>query len=262
MIVFTNAFFENFGGYAEQPNWIGAGASFEPDPTDDNLDRRGEDDYFRAIVRMNPSLNCPAAVIPVLAAHEFGHLLGGGHTKESGEQFLFTDSHAFAIIFNIFGVVNGSKSILAEGSPETCSKAGVQCNIVAVYSSFGDTNNRRTFETTALSVANYRSSSGGSGCALQAPTNVVGSLLTACSPYPWNQHSVTWQQQCPSQVDLFWIWFSQPDGSPVQLGWSTPLLSTPVFVTGASSRIRIQACGSSGCSIPPPSSYLASACAL
>lgn len=119
VIVFTNVFSDNFCGYAEQPNWIGAGASFEPDPTDDNLDRRGKDDYFRAIVRTNPSFNCQEEIIEVLAAHEFGHLLGGGHTKESGDQYLFTDSHAFAIIFNIFGVINGSKSILAEGSPKT-----------------------------------------------------------------------------------------------------------------------------------------------
>lgn len=262
VLVFTGSFTDNSCGGAPQPYWIGSSASFVPNPNDNNLDRRGKDDAFRAIIATNASVYCVANILPTLSAHEFGHLLGGGHTQASGGQYLFSYSHAFATVSQYQGQFFGFKSILAEGSPTTCTAAGVTCSTIAVYSSTGNTNNFGTFELTAASVANYRTSTGGSGCALQAPTNIVGNLISACSPYPWNQHFVSWQHQCPAQVNLFWVWYSQPDGSPVELGWSTVLPSTPVFVTGANSRVRIQGCGSSGCSPLSTGSYFASACSL
>lgn len=262
VLVFTGSFTDNFCGGAPQNYWIGSSASFLPNPSDSNLDRRGKDDSYRAIIRTNANIQCPTSIIPTLAAHELGHLLGGGHSLASGDQYLFNYSHAFAIVSQYQGLLFGFKSIVAECSPTACTTAGVSCSTLPVYSSSGNTNNFATFEVTAMSVANYRTSSGGSSCGLQAPINIVGNLVSACSPYPWNQHFVSWQHQCPAQVNLYWIWYSQPDGSPVQLGWSTSLPSTPAFITGANSRIRIQGCGSSGCSPLSSGSYLASACAI
>lgn len=86
VLVFTNSFTDNFCGGAPQSYWIGPGASFHPNQSDNNLDRRGKDDSYRAIIRTNDSDFCPSDIIPTLAAHELGHLLGGGHTLTSGQQ--------------------------------------------------------------------------------------------------------------------------------------------------------------------------------
>jgi len=101
------------------------------------------------------------------------------------------------------------------------------------------------------------SAGSGGSCSLQIPSNVIGSLVQACSPVPWTEYTVNWIDSCPTASAWYEIWYSQPDGSGYVFGWSTLALWSPTFVTGAHARMKIRACHSSGCSNLSSSSFLA-----
>lgn len=159
MLVFTGSI-SGSCGQAIQYNWT---SSLDPIPgifsqNPQGLDLNGRDDSYYALVSTN-------GICPVLtAAHEFGHLFGGGHTREFNfDEYLFDDSHAFAIVIEITGPPSepseffGIKSILAEyGNPPACKSQGpISCEYSNVFSSSsGDADNQGTFSVTALSVAN------------------------------------------------------------------------------------------------------------
>ncbi len=259
-------------GQAVQHNWtkISDPSPGVWNPDSSGLDLNGSENSYYALVATGGASLCETNHT---AAHELAHLLGGGHTREIETigAYLFDYSHAFAAVVNIFGTTWGVKSILAEGSPLVCSSYGVQCQVNNTYSSSGLSNNQSTFSTTAESVANYRTGGdsggsggggggggGGSGCSLELPIYVTGYTVDVCAPLPWTQHSVSWSDLCPSATSKYEVWYSQPDGSGYVKGWDVTTTSTPVYVTGAHSRIKIKACNASNqCTSLSSSSYLA-----
>ena len=81
VIVFTSNFTGGDCGFGPQQTWTDAGTTsgaFVPDPIPSSptfgLDLRAADAWFVAIVATGPSCQWSQ-----LTAHEFGHLLGGGH---------------------------------------------------------------------------------------------------------------------------------------------------------------------------------------
>lgn len=85
-------------GKADQENWIdytSAPHGFVGDPQNFNLDLRGADDYYTAIVGTTGA-GCSNKLATAL--HELGHLHGAGHQLGIGQNgiFLYTDSHATA----------------------------------------------------------------------------------------------------------------------------------------------------------------------
>lgn len=83
------------------------------------------------------------------------------------------------------------------------------------------------------------------------PINVYGYLVRACADpeFPgWSHYRIDWQHPCPSEVDYYELWFSQPDGVDYDPGWIIFRSQTDALVDGAEARMRIKSCGSSGCS--------------
>jgi len=262
MLLFTGEISDKCG-HAIQRHWaISNNAPAQFMPNSSGLDLRGSNDSYFAIIATTNS-DCPTEET---AAHEFGHLFGGGHTKPLFEPipiYLYPDSHATATVSSIFlgGMTGfiGTKTILAETMVSLCRNhvPPVSCAVIPSYSSSGGTNNQRAFTKTAKSVANYRTTPSNSGCVLQTPSNVLGSLVGVCLPFPVTQYLVNWQDACPSATSNYAVWFSQPDGAPYQLAGFSASTSTEIHVDGSSARIRIQACDGSQCSSLSASSFLA-----
>ncbi len=241
-------------GYAPQYNWTAAGAKkFVPDAN--GIDRAGSELWYAGLIATTETACNP---YPETAAHEFGHLFAAGHLKPPANIYLFPDSHAMHISIG-YPVYANYRTIMA-GGPQGATLTGNFSSVSGAW------DNLNTLNTTALSVANYRtgSSSGGGGggggggeCTLQAPTVIAGSLVNQCLPQLNTEHSVTWLDACPSASTKYEVWYSQPDGADDVKGWETTSASTPVFVIGADSRIRIKSCNNVQCSSLSAMSYLA-----
>lgn len=94
-------------GFAPQDNWIenpqNPSAPEFVDPDNDGLDLRGRDDkdgkigYYVALVAVGPG--CEGVPNWYNAAHEFGHLFGGGHydlpPEDPGHEWLLPNSRAY-----------------------------------------------------------------------------------------------------------------------------------------------------------------------
>lgn len=254
-------------GFAPQGNWTGnfplfpGESRFQGSP----LDLRGMDDYHRAIMRTTAQCMVDTndeTNNPTLAAHELGHLLGAGHTRYAATdgRYLEYDSHAAAVYevySDPFPFVLDYMSIMSEKSPPgPC--ATIDCSRYGFFSNFGDSNNLKALQTTALSVANYRTAPGTGCSAVNPPFGVQGILEAVCAPAPWTQHFIWWQHQCPSQVATFWVWKRQPLGATPVPAWPVATTATPAFVAGAHAQALVQACSSGGsCSSLSSTGYVA-----
>lgn len=166
-------------GYADQDTWIftrvlgSTNFSDMGDLVPDGLDRRGKDTNFVAVVSTDSS--CPEEVV---AAHEFGHLLGGGHIKGATatlDQYVTDEAHAFPRLTYYFiydqVIFEVDRTALTSPQDDACNLGphiGVNfCRWAAIYShpsdgwGYADTNdNRNAFDLTAPSVAAYRIGAG------------------------------------------------------------------------------------------------------
>ncbi|MEO1542401.1 MAG: hypothetical protein AAFR75_00030 [Pseudomonadota bacterium] len=144
------------------------------------LDTRGWFDSYLANV--NTASGGPCANDQI-AAHEFGHLLGGGHADlppfTTFDPWLFPDSRAYVYTETITGgsqnnpefTIVGYKTALASDRPLGCALTlNKSCaNWIAEYSTNApdlgndDRENALTLSTTGLSVANYWRQTGGGG---------------------------------------------------------------------------------------------------
>lgn len=257
-------------GLARQFNWTMISDTlpgvFIEDPQT-GLDLNGRNNSYYAIVATGTKDRCDQ--FTHVAMHEFGHLLGAGHSIHSSPvgYYLFEDSHATVAIWGSGDRILGTKTIMAIGNPQPCIDAGIQCGTANFFSlsAAQGMNNTGTLRRTAESVANYyTSTSGGSGgpgdpgspgnCSLLAPTLVDGNIVNRCTTSILTEHFVYWLGDCP----IYNIWYSQPDGGPYVFGWNRVINNSPVFVGGANSRIKVQACNDSGqCSPLSSDSYLA-----
>ena len=131
------------------------------DGTIDGLDTYGKDDSYYAIVATGSHNNC--STFDHIAAHEFGHLLGAGHTLFASDRgdYLFTDSHAdyYEEFYSdpfVGSFTFGYYTIVAERDPSDCFEAprNIPCFVNHEYSNIsGDKNNERALNKTAKSVA-------------------------------------------------------------------------------------------------------------
>ncbi len=110
-------------------------------------------------------------------------------------------------------------------------------------------NNRGTLNTTALSVANYRTQPPPPPpCNLSPPQNIQSDLLGVCFPEPWTKYYIDWEDSCPSQTTYYEVWSAQPTNNPFVYDWTTFINSSYVWVTGADALIKAKACNSFSCS--------------
>lgn len=130
------------------------------------MDLRGQATEYIAIVATGRV--CDTAVFT--AAHEFGHLLGGGHYDAPTHLWLLPNSRAWGKKFYSNHINGWIGSVTALGQLGTSWCTGVKmCNRLRKYSdpAFGTSSNRNseTINLTARSVANYvqGAGSGGSG---------------------------------------------------------------------------------------------------
>jgi len=158
-----------FCGYGDQRDWAGVAPSFQENPLENNLDLRGKDKYHIALVSLEfGTIDCDDR--DYLVAHEFGHLLGGGHYNDptSGRSWLYSNSRADTDthILNWPGLGPITwYNISALGSNNN-SKCGGGCIWARSYSkslwSWDDPirSNRLALAITATSVANYVNGNG------------------------------------------------------------------------------------------------------
>ena len=165
-------------GRADQEHWSGTSGTFNPDPAT-GLDLAGQDDSFVAITAHGPQCQSFSADI---VAHEFGHLLGGGHFDSlvPEDVGLNDNSRAFAQLDVVtlwpFPQMYVWRTPLARPSNSVCAPlvGTVPCLPTPQFSNdlaFGNAlySNADTFDLTARSVANYQVGTG------------IGPLVALCS---------------------------------------------------------------------------------
>jgi hypothetical protein len=247
-----------FNSYADPANCGATRAQFLAGnfiPDAQGMDLRYRNDAFVAVV----PTGCPS--VPA-GAHEFGHLFGAGHQNSTAAERLYADSRAYsyAIYFPYGGGLLVSTTM---GDRNECSTS---CTISSQYSKngqYGDGSrqNARTLDIVAKSVANYISAPSPPTPILNPPINVTGYLITSCVSPNATRHQVFWNDdpQTNVAVSTYQVWYSQPPGQPYVYGWSLPYAQkfSDVYVGGANSEIRVNACTTSQCSALSASSYLA-----
>ena len=163
-------------GAAFQRNWIRKSQGepppdFDPQPPH-MLDLRDRDQSFVAIVGTEGA--CQTSD-DLHAAHEFGHLFGGGHADVFPlpdpyfDPWLYPDSRAHVDLQTTYiqeiswSLTEGFKTVLAGPNPNDCQTLTTLgfCQWLGRFSKNGTQNgddsaeNERALATTALSVANY-----------------------------------------------------------------------------------------------------------
>lgn len=188
------------------------------------------------------------------AAHEFGHLLGGGHVQ-SGSR-LYSDSRAW-----VYGV--WSTFI-------TYYHATVLANVDEVpffrvwnlhYSrdsgGAGDANhnNVRALSTTARSVANFYEYPD-IPPVLNPPINLYGVYL-GCANGIETRHDLYWSDDPATNVPIshYEVWKSQPVEQIPIYGWTVYSQYSQSYVTGVTARARAKACSGAACSAVSLSYY-------
>jgi hypothetical protein len=263
VILFTKEMIGPFCGEAWVGNWIQSGVPHEakwiPDPVT-GLDLNGSEDSWLAIVATEPS-ECH---FDDVVAHEFGHLLGAGHHKTSllvpydtTGLYLLWDSHAWAEqpLPSRFGVPRRpEKTIMssADASIQLCVDwDNGSCKRVGYFSSYQGMGNSAaensiTLDKTALSVANYRTST---PCGLSKPTNVVGGVISECwGTLGYSRYWLGWTDSCPDETLYYEVHKSFTSGvGPYQYGWDSWVVPTSFF-TNTNGWLKVKACDSSGCS--------------
>jgi hypothetical protein len=230
-------------------------------PDAQGMDLNGRNTSYVAVV----STGCG----PLTAAHEFGHLLGGGHAATANNPRLYADSRAYMrLVFEPWPInltYDWATAVVSNG--ECPALGGDFCIHQSYYSrnapehGNGNQQNARTFNITAKSVANYITPPTPPTPILNPPINVHGFLISNCDPPGWTRHQVHWSDdpQTNVQITAYEIWHSQPPGQPVQFtGTISPFQQfSDIYVTGANSQIYVKACSNAQCSALSASSYLA-----
>lgn len=217
-------------------------------PNVQGLDLRYRNQWYLSVV--NPICD------PVIASHEFGHLLGGGHTNTGSR--LYSDGRAFLSRTPLYynGVFIGWLNMAtALGDPSDLP--GEILSYFNWYSgdAAGGHNNARTFGITARSVANYYEYPSGPPI-LNPSINVTGFNL-GCVNGIETRHDLYWSDDPATNVVIthYEIWKSQPVGQPFIYGWTVYGPFSQSYVSGATARARAKACSGAPCSAMSVSYY-------
>jgi hypothetical protein len=241
------------------------------------LDLRGQNNAYHAVIGNACPLNA--------TAHEFGHMLGGGHRLDDADGTnlrFYPDSRAFMFLQHIYipewgiDIYYEESTALGTAGSFTASNVFVPecpvstsfCVFDNIYSSIGGLgdsghNNARTLSQTARSVANYVTSPSPPTPVLNPPINVTGFVTEICDSYGYGgtSHLIFWNDDPQTNVPIsFYImWGSQPPGLPYQFGWTitSPQRFSPAWVWGADALAKLSACSTTQCSALSSSSYLA-----
>jgi hypothetical protein len=192
-------------------------------------------------------------------AHEFGHLLGGGHVTNTSSR-LYDDARAFTISStadcNINRVpvcmtVYNSTALADIKDYPVGSSLSTQLQYSRNAATYGDSghNNVRTLALTARSVANFYPYPSNPVAVLRPPVAVLG-INYGCSSDGSTRHYIYWQNDLATNVvvDRYEVWYSQPVSTFYRYGWTVFSPYTDSYVWGATARARPNACSGSTCS--------------
>jgi hypothetical protein len=250
IILFRNAA-PDACGYGQR-YWVDGDFNPLADGVNDGLDLRFRDQWYIAIVSTE---QCDSTT----AAHEFGHLLGGGHIVTHNR--LYPDARAHLVRTDQFCTNPNDPNdctplyvTTALGSPDDFG-AGASASAVLQYSrpggQFGNAehNNVRTLVTTARSVANYFGYPANGGIVLRPPINLVGVHYGCVGGATRND--LYWQNDPASNVvvDRYEVWYSQPITTVYKYGWTAYVPYETTLVAGATARARLKACSGAACSL-------------
>jgi Metallo-peptidase family M12 len=219
-------------------------------PLTNGLDLRYRNTAYIGVV--NPGCFTPAT------AHEFGHLLGGGHATDTSSR-LYDDARAFVrtstdcninrtpVCMTIYtGTALADYLDVPAGS--SFSTTLQYSRIATGYGDAGH-NNVRTLAVTARSVANFYPYPTNPVAILRPPVNVLG-INYGCASNGTTRNYIFWQNDPATNVvvDRYEMWFSQPVTTFYQYGWTVFTPGTDSYVWGATARARPNACSGPTCS--------------
>jgi hypothetical protein len=259
-------------GWAPQFFWASPGTQPRWRPSGpDNLDLRGDDDWFQAIVVTGGPL---CAVASDTAIHELGHLLGAGHEVPPAVSgsYLFSDSHAG--FFSVYGFQG--RSIVTQDTTRPFFAMWTAPWPYNIWQITPNAYNKKAVQTTGKSVANYRTTEDPPlppppnpppqplppGCTLQGPINPVAVYVPpACNPYPASRYNFYWDDMCPGVVSHYRVEDQQPAGTgPWVLTDTTLWRGLAVGINGAPGRLRVKACSGAVCSVPSSTVLITDQC--
>lgn len=218
-------------------------------PGAQGLDLRYRHEHYIGVVSV---LNCP----DVVAAHEFGHLLGGGHAVTQGR--LYPDARAWKWFQLFYFPGNPLPFYLPHATALYDSTDAPEPPIVIRHVEYsrnsagrGDAGhqNVRTLSMTARSVANFYEYPTNEPPILNPPINLYGIDL-GCVDGVNTRHDLYWSDDPATNVpvDRYEVWKSQPIGQPFVFGWTVYGPFSQSYVSGATARARANACSGATCS--------------
>jgi hypothetical protein len=199
---------------------------------------------------------------PIISAHEFGHLGGGGHASSPS---MYPDSRAYVqyyydpdIFFELYEptALFDPTDCPAEcpGSVSTPSWPVVEYSRNEPLRGDANHSNKNALATTARSLANFYEYPPAPPV-LKPPVNLnavnrgcIDGLRTRWDLY-WANHPDT-----TAAVTHYDIWKSQPTSQPYVYGWTVYSTFSDSYLIGANARWRVNACSGGTCSELSPTS--------
>lgn len=210
-------------------------------PGSNGLDLRYRNEAYISVV--NPSC------LGHIGAHEFGHLLGGGHhiLGSPAAGGLYSTSRAMKVSFSNGFTWTHIGTVLMDLMDITQGPTGA---IVynQEYSRSPPTDNAGTFVVTARSAANFYEYPSGPDV-LNPPINLIGYHL-GCVNGVETRYDLYWSNDPATNVPIshYEVWKAQPVGDPFIYGWTVYGPFSQSYVSGTTARARVNACSGATCS--------------
>ncbi len=86
----------------------------------------------------------------------------------------------------------------------------------------------------------------GGGCGLSTPINLSSTFIGVCSPFPYTQYFLLWDDVCPSATDFYQVWNFFVGGIGNTYVGSTTNNFTPYYINGGTANVHVRACNNGG----------------